>query len=184
MPQPPPPLPRPRPVQPRPVQPRPVQPAAPQRPVLPGTQFAAPVELNFGPAASRPGRLPRGFDLALGSYRPAQPAPSRRGSDTDIRAPDASPEWMSLLRAWWEQHKYYPRQAAENGEDGDVTVSFRVDRDGRVSGLQLVGRSGSTFLDMGAQATFRGQQLPRLPPDSPRDQIDVSVTIHYMLIRR
>ena len=186
MPQPPPPLPELPPIPRPPPRPRPPRPAQPRRTTPPGTQFSEPVELSFGPS-TQPARPRQGFNLALNPLRPVPPSsrsPPRRGSDTDISAPDAGPEWNALLRAWWEQHKYYPSQAAERGEDGTVSVTFQVDRDGRVSGLRLSSRSGSTWLDAGALAIFRNAKLPRLPPDTQRDQVDVSVTVHYMLVRR
>lgn len=122
--------------------------------------------------------------MALGPVRPTQPSPaSRSGTQADIRA-NVSPEWSALFRAWLEAHKYYPEQAARNGEDGSVTVRFEVDRDGRVSGLELASRSGSQWLDMGLLSMMRGARVPPLPPDTREERVPVQLTVHYILIRR
>jgi protein TonB len=93
-------------------------------------------------------------------------------------------DWFSALEAWMEAHKYYPREAAMNGEDGVVVVHVVVDRSGHVDSVELRSRSGSQWLDLGAQAMFRGAHLPAFPPDTPFPDVDLQVTIHYILIRR
>ena len=71
-----------------------------------------------------------------------------------------------------------------NNEEGDVTLHMRVDRDGRVEKLELIGRSGSQWLDMGGMSIFRDAHLPPLTPDMPQAQIPFQVTIHYIIIHR
>ena len=94
-----------------------------------------------------------------------------------------STDWLNLVSAWWQRHSYYPPQAGQNNEDGDVTLHMHVDHDGRVSALELIGRSGSQWLDMGALSIFRDAHLPPLPPDMPEAQIPFHVTIHYLIVR-
>lgn len=96
---------------------------------------------------------------------------------------DVSADWLNLVSAWWRRHSYYPPQAGVNGEDGDVTLHMRVNRDGKVENLELITKSGSQWLDMGALATFRDAHLPPLPADMPEDQIPFHVTIHYIIVR-
>jgi protein TonB len=59
---------------------------------------------------------------------------------------------------------------------------MRVDRDGRVERLQLIGRSGSQWLDMAALSVFRDAYLPPLPQDMKENQIPFHLTIHYVII--
>jgi TonB family protein len=94
-----------------------------------------------------------------------------------------STDWLNLVSAWWLRHGYYPPQAAANLEDGDVTLHMRIDHDGRVEGLELTGKSGSSWLDLGALSVFRDAHLPPLPADMPEAQIPFEATVHYVLIR-
>ncbi len=94
-----------------------------------------------------------------------------------------STDWLNLVSAWWLRHRYYPPEAAANFEDGEVTLHMRVDHDGRVEALELTGKSGSQWLDLGALSVFRDAHLPPLPDDMPEAQIPFQATVHYILIR-
>jgi len=96
----------------------------------------------------------------------------------------ADADWLNDLHRWWLQHGYYPEQAALAGEDGTVNIQIVVDHYGRVHTVDLTGRSGSQWLDMGAQAVFRGANLPPFPPGSPEDEITLALSINYILVRR
>ena len=93
-------------------------------------------------------------------------------------------DWEELLHEWWLRHGYYPDEAARKGESGQVRIHVNVDRNGRVHLVELESSSGSQWLDMGAQATFRGALLPPFPPSTPEAQADLDITIRYMLIAR
>ena len=138
-----------------------------------------------GGGAARPQSSSRYLDLRLGRVPAA--APDNRPEPADlfgqVKVTGFGPDWGNTLRAWVAQHAHYPEQARVQGEDGTSVVHFEVDRDGRVSNLQLVGRSGSVFLDMGTMGVFRGATLPRPPPGSA-DHADVEFTINYILVRR
>jgi TonB family protein len=172
MPQPPPPLP------PAPPRPRPTPRAAP------GT-FANPMDLSFGPSTARPppermGRPSRGINLALGT---PHEGPARSDPYAEIRAANASADWNRGLMAYWLRHRYYPQQAAENGEDGTVVIELTVNKYGRVEQVDVKSRSGSPWLDMAAVGTFRNGQLPPFTPEMREDRITFTIPIHYILIR-
>lgn len=184
----PPPTPAPAPPRPqaKPTPPR----TAPAQPPATGS-FANPMDLNFGPAAPRlaaprlnaaPGSVAsRSLDLSPGQIKAA---PSRSGDPYfDIRAKNVSADWAAGLRAYWLSHRYYPRQAAEAGEDGAVDIEMTVNRNGRVEAVEVKGRSGSVWLDMAAVAIWRGVQLAPLPPEMEGATVKVPITIHYILIR-
>jgi TonB family protein len=117
------------------------------------------------------------------SIGPVRPGPrSRSAFNSDISG-DIGPDYRALLQAWLERHKYYPPQAAEEGEDGTASVRVLVHRDGSVRRVELQERSGSQWLDIGAQALFRGQRLPAFPNEAMGDEQEIYVTIHYILIR-
>ena len=69
-------------------------------------------------------------------------------------------------------------------EQDSAVVRFTVDRTGRVSGLQLIGRSGSIWLDAGAQALLRGRSVPPFPTSTREDSAEIDLTINYILRRR
>lgn len=172
------------PAPPAPLPPLPVRP----RPAPPRPQFGslgAPMDLNFGPAASRaPAPRPpgsRGIDFSLGAPKPG---PNRSEAFFDIRAKNIGADWAQSLAVYWRNHRFYPPQAAELGEDGTVQVVLVVNRLGRVQSVEVKGRSGSMWLDMAAVAVWRDAQLPPLPAENRDPTITIPLTINYLLIRR
>jgi protein TonB len=128
-------------------------------------------------------------DLSLGRRaRESVGAPPRdtnaESGDIVVRGAHVGKDWEELLHEWWLQHGYYPDEAARRGEDGTVAIHVRVDRYGHVQLVELERTSGSQWLDMGAQATFRGALLPPFPPSTPEPVADLDITIRYILIRR
>ncbi len=172
---PPPPLP--------PAPPPPPQQQALQRPA-PGT-FAAPMDLNFGRAAAR-APSPRGagssraIDFSLGAPKPG---PNKSEAFFDIRAKNIGADWAQGLAVYWRRHRYYPQQAAQNGEDGTVEIEIVVNRLGRVEAVEILRRSGSPWLDMAAVGTWRNAQLAPLPAENTDPTITIPLTINYLLIR-
>ena len=57
-----------------------------------------------------------------------------------------------------------------------------VDPDGRVESVQVVGRSGSVWLDQGALATFAGATLPPLTGPIANGRLDFSLGISYRIL--
>lgn len=167
---------------PAPTPPSPQQQAL-QRPA-PGT-FAAPMDLNFGRAASR-APAPRGtgssraIDFSLGAPKLG---PNKSEAFFDIRAANIGADWAQGLAVYWRQHRYYPQQAAQNGEDGTVEIQIVVNRLGRVEAVEVVRRSGSPWLDMAAVGTWRNAQLRPLPAENTDRTITIPLTINYVLIR-
>jgi len=93
-------------------------------------------------------------------------------------------DWRNALRKWLDEHAYYPPQAAERGEDGDVVVRVVAAPDGRVQSATILSRSGSQWLDMATTSMFDGAVLPPFPPDVANPTFTFDLTMHYILIRR
>ena len=170
------------PLLPAPSPPRP-RPQAQQRPA-PGA-FPPPIDLNFGNAASRAPmpRVPgssRGIDLSLGAPKLG---PNKSEAFFDIRAANIGADWAQGLATYWRRHRYYPPQAAQNGEDGTVEIQIVVNRLGRVESVEIQRRSGSPWLDMAAVGTWRNAQLEPLPAENTDRTITIPLTINYLLIR-
>ena len=86
---------------------------------------------------------------------------------------------MGRLKQWWDQNSFYPREASQTNEGGNVRVHIAISGDGRVTSIELVQSSGSSVLDVAALAVFRNARLPSLPPGTPPQPADVVVTLHY-----
>ena len=115
-------------------------------------------------------------------------APTAGGSDTlqmhaEANGKDLGPDWLNLVAAWWGRHGYYPTQAAMLNQQGNVTVQMTVAHDGEVRSIDVTQASGSPWLDLGALSVFRNATLPPLPADVTSANIDLSFTIHYVIIR-
>ncbi len=86
---------------------------------------------------------------------------------------------MGKLKQWWDQHSFYPKEASQTNEGGNVKVHIVIADDGQVTSIEVVQGSGSSVLDAAAVAVFRNAHLPRFPPGSPAQPADVVVTLHY-----
>lgn len=99
-------------------------------------------------------------------------------NDVDVEGAD----WRNALSRWVSDHAYYPEQARRDGEEGDAKVHIVAQPSGRVTAVELIGKSGSMWLDLALLALFRDQQIPHLPY-GVNQPIDFNFTMHYVLIR-
>jgi protein TonB len=118
----------------------------------------------------------------------ARPAPAPAPSPAPSSAPPSSlpavpasgasvvPGWNAQLTAWLASHKRYPAAAHNRGEQGEVTIRFTVEGDGRVSEASITKSSGHADLDAAALAMLQGAGLP--PPGVAATR---TVRIHYRL---
>jgi periplasmic protein TonB len=135
--------------------------------------------------------------MSYGSPSPVAPAtPSHRALNMDLPQSDAQAvagpqltvkgdigaDWMSELTDWVNAHKYYPAQAAEQGQQGTSEIEFTVDRKGNVTGVHLLNSSGSNFLDLAWLGLFQGVTLPPFPAGTKSDHITVDATMQYTLV--
>jgi periplasmic protein TonB len=121
-------------------------------------------------------RIPRGaVDLSLG--------PAMKGSVnlSPFGKGEAVADWRNELSQWVAAHAYYPDAAARLGEQGDAVAHVVVQPNGRVTSVELTGRSGSFMLDTQLLSMFRNAQLPRLPP-SETEPLEMDFTMRYRLI--
>lgn len=177
------------PVRPLPQPPRPPAPRAAPREFAPPasrtdprTGFPVPMNFALGNALSN---LSTGIGRGPDRQRDGQVQRGERsyGSHGDLGGDNLGPEWASLFRSWVEEHKFYPREAAENGEDGTAQVRLVIRRDGQVELVDLLERSGSMFLDLALQSLFRSKHVPPFPPQDPKDTATIVFTMHYILVR-
>jgi protein TonB len=129
---------------------------------------------------------------------PPRPAPQRaaaRASASPAGAPAHGPAgqnaasgagganngaaWMGKLKQWWDQHSFYPKEASQTDEGGNVKVHIVIAPDGQIMSIEVVQSSGLSVLDAAAVAVFRNAHLPPFPPGTPAQPADVVVTLHY-----
>jgi protein TonB len=162
--------------QPLPLPPTPPRPRAPPRSAPapnPATSFPHPMFNSLGNSFAG---VPQGQrDVARSGGTALQPFTQTSGTPLGAG-------WNQLLHEWLERHKYYPEQAAQLGQQGEVTVAMTIQSDGHVTDLRLIGRSGSPWLDMGLQSIFRDAHVPPFPPGTTETSINMTVRMDYSLI--
>ena len=101
---------------------------------------------------------------------PTPPAPAKPSP--------AVASWQQALVARLDRFKSYPSQA--NGAEGVVTVSFRIDRKGKVVTSQVAKSSGSSVLDAAALALIkRASPFPPPPAELRDDDLSIVVPVRY-----
>jgi protein TonB len=96
---------------------------------------------------------------------PRQPAPSAiaaSAASPDNRAFDSSSDYLRLLAMRLAEVKRYPAEAAARREQGEVLLTFRLDRNGRVLSWQIAHSSGHDELD--AEVSRMVAQAAPFPP--------------------
>jgi TonB family protein len=89
-------------------------------------------------------------------------------------------EYMALVMSLLEKNKIYPLAVRRRGIEGNVTVGFTIQKDGRVSGIQLLDPAGHRFLAQAAFETIRSSSPFPVMEDLDGDYL-VQVTIRYRL---
>lgn len=120
---------------------------------------------------------------------PATPAappvatPSDHTAQAEIaRAPRLDPNWTSQLYTRLQEAKSYPEGAHQRREEGQVVLTFVVDRNGRVTSRRIVQSSGHADLDAEAMALVdRAQPLPVFPPTMTQNELTLTVPIRFSL---
>jgi protein TonB len=159
--------------------PMPVPPPPP--PVAPARPPPAPPQRAL--AQARPPAPPQrtaARNAAAGA--PVNPAgtagQAAEGQSAAARAANANngAAWMGTLKEWWDEHSFYPKEASQTNEGGNVRVRISIASDGQITSIEVVQGSGSSVLDVAAVAVFRNA---RLQPATAAQPADVVVTLHY-----
>ncbi|VFU11008.1 TonB family protein (fragment) [Methylocella tundrae] len=86
--------------------------------------------------------------------------------------------WRSLVSAQLNRNKRYPPSA--QGASGAATISFSIDRSGRLVSASLVRSSGSSALDSEAVAiAHRASPFPPPPADVSGSRITLTVPVNF-----
>lgn len=157
------------------VLPPPAQEPILQPPPLPHAKPPPPKQLAARPPPTKPALQKPGPVTA----QPAQPVPNASAGQSTPQPSQASPVaagWNTLFSAWLAARKTYPEAARRHGEQGNVTLHFRVAMDGTVLEVALVSGSGSPALDEAARSLLRDAKVP-----PPQTEISRTVRLRYRL---
>lgn len=89
---------------------------------------------------------------------------------------------LASLAEAFAAHFHYPPLARRKGWEGAVTLALRVEIDGRLTGIHVVGSSGYRVLDNAAVASLlRARALP-LPGGALGGSLDMVLPVHYRLL--
>jgi TonB family protein len=164
-----------------------VAPIAPvqQAEIPPPTPTSVPMPVPPPPAPVAQVQPPRALPQRVAARTPVHPAGTPAHAPAGQNAAGAASDgkngaaWMGKLKQWWDQHSYYPKEASQTNEGGNVKVHIVIAPDGQVTSIDVVQGSGLSVLDAAAVAVFRNAHLPPFPPGTPAQPADVVVTLHY-----
>ena len=92
------------------------------------------------------------------------------------------PSYTALVLAHLKRHQQYPRAAQRRNLTGEITVTFRVDKQGNVLSQTIVQGSGYEILDREALATIaRANPMPPVPADISTATVSLTVPIRFEL---
>jgi protein TonB len=124
--------------------------------------------------------------------RPKPPQPIKRAERKPAAAPAAPrnavvppgvrASWEGSVAAQLRRAQRYPSGARARNEQGAVTLSFSLNRNGGVLAEHIVRSSGYPELDQEVLAMVqRAQPFPPFPPEMPQAHIDLIVPIRFTL---
>lgn len=151
--------------------------------VASGADAVLQVPRSGGPAGGAP---LRGLGRAGGPGMIGGVAPGGRGGRVDLGPLSFETEWydwgpyaaemLRRIRYHWQ----IP-EIAQIGVAGIVRIHFVIERDGRVTGTEILWQSGHPSMDFAARdAIVNASPLPPLPPDlTGVDREGVTITFYY-----
>ena len=93
--------------------------------------------------------------------------------------------YMTYLQRHIDRHIYPPRAFELGMIDGTTQVKFRIWRDGRLEGPELIDYEGHDLLrDTSLKAVELSAPFKALPPDFPDEYLDITGTFEYIIFRK
>lgn len=111
-----------------------------------------------------------------------EPSPAPPAAPAAAEPSNAVPSWRSELINRLQRAKRYPETARGRGEQGVATVTFAMDRSGRVLSAGVVRSSGSPSLDEEAVALIRrAEPLPPVPAEVAGNAVTLTIPVAFSL---
>ena len=100
----------------------------------------------------------------------------------DSGAPAGVADYSSLLQAWLEKHKKYPRRAKLRHWQGTAMLRFTIDGAGNVLDYRIERSSGHAVLDEEVAAMIRrAAPLPPAPSEMQSARLEFVVPVRFLL---
>jgi periplasmic protein TonB len=113
---------------------------------------------------------------------PLPPVPQTTAPPKPHASPPEVNKWYGGIMSRIQHHKAYPRIARMHGEEGEVELSFSIDREGRVITSRVSRPSGYDELDREAMATIqRAQPFPSAPAGAPGSTFNFTVPLRFSI---
>lgn len=91
-------------------------------------------------------------------------------------------DYLERVRAALARHKRYPEQARKLKQEGTVSISLHIARDGTVLAAQIAQGSGFALLDEAALQMARdASPVPRVPDEVDGESVRIALPISYSL---
>lgn len=158
-------------------------------------ELASPPPMRKPEAPVRPTLIEPKPEIDLADVEPQTAGASGKAGTQDSRdagnsAADASAggmagaeaDYASMLLAWLERHKEYPRAAQQRRQQGVVLLYIAMDRNDRVIDSRIQKSSGHRLLYDAALAILeRAQPLPPIPDDVHKECLEFVVPVQFFI---
>jgi protein TonB len=166
--------------------PGPLQQEAPAEPEPPKEEPQQQVEEKIEPLPAVPNAeavLPKPEEKPVEARKPnpvQPPAPVTTAPPRPHPSAAAVSNWHRQIAIALQRHKGYPAAAQARRETGIATVSFSIDRQGRVVSAHIVRSSQHALLDAETLATVhRAAPFPHPPANMPGQTFDFVVPVQF-----
>lgn len=141
----------------------------PDKPVTPGKRAG-----GGAAGVEQAGQVAQGKGNQAGAMgRPGEPG---AGAHDSGRHDNALDRYLAKVRDTIEYNKVYPPQARLRGQQGEVEIRFRIDRDGHARNVTVARSSHSDILDRESVNLVQRLQFPA-PPEALRGGAPIAVTV-------
>jgi TonB family protein len=157
----------------------PVQAPAAVKPVVEPVEAAALTEIRETEAAAEaalPHEAPLLPETGAADHAAAGSAGGEEGAAEEGAAETFSSSYLALVLQLLEANKVYPYSARRRGLEGEVLLSFVIERDGRPKKIEASG-AHAFLVDAARESIRRASPFP--PPEG--DVFEASLTISYRL---
>lgn len=157
--------------------------AVPPPPPKPVVKPPTPVVAKAPPTPAPPTPVPVAEVPVQAAPAPAAPMPPQVASlPPSVGRPGADAEYFSVILAWLEKHKEYPRHAQARRQQGTAVLYFELDRHGKVLSYRIKTSSGVPELDREVEAMIkRAEPLPPMPADMTQAKLELQVPVQFRL---
>ena len=104
------------------------------------------------------------------------------GQQVTDQTADAETQYHDLILSLIESNKFYPKRAKKMRQEGDVIVTFTLNRDGSIQDLKILNENAPSLLKRAALKAIRISALfPSFPSDSNRSTWSFETKLSYRL---